>query len=688
MPGYMDPNTGLWISTDAQPDPNAGGSTGQQQDAAALAPPPIPPPAPPTTPDAPPAAGAPAPAANVDVGQPTLISPAAAGAPSTTIPDPAPGTPGAAPITPPVTTGATDGAAAPKPGDAAIPTIPPGGGPDGLLAPDLGVSASKDVPLDKAGEAKPVVPAETQDALTKQEIEERQKQAEADAANAKVKADFAGKAAKQLADYNQQRLDIIKKGEDAYAAANARTEAKYAEARARGEKDVWGDTPTMNKVLAGIALILGGRNAAYAIVGAVNGLDEKKKEEVAALQKQAERAGKSADEIRAITQDRLQDWNAQKAAGLDSTIARLDAELAQQGIPSAQRAANKDILELQAKSLEIKRQAAAQAHKDAEQGIKDDLAKHKSESDIALANARIAELQQRHKPKSGGGGGGSSALTDFVTAAGQLQPGDPIPPEVAVLGRQAGLKPNQIAGEVDKYRGSGAKATSAEAKATGAEKKADAGDDKDVNKRMDVYEKQAVGNAKSPGPVRVLSQIEAMRHGLEEAAASGDSDQIKAAVTKAKEQAGTLMSGGKLTNAQITILHGLESTGDELTAKIGKFTGNPTEGSGLIKRLTMIIDDAGRESVEQIKDLRQRAINEHLGPNGLANTPEAKRTFLNRNAGIYSEAKWRGKPLFQEGSGTAAHPVDKLAAAKRVWNDSKAPPAARAAAKQFLDANQ
>jgi len=212
----------------------------------------------------------------------------------------------------------------------------------------------------------------------------------------------------------------------------------------------------------------------------------------------------------------------------------------------------------------------------------------------------------------------------------------------------------------------------------GAGGKAEEKLDKEVGKRMDDYSKQAVGTARTLGPVRVLSQVEALRTGLDEAVASGDPARLKAATVKAMEQAGTLMSGGKLTNAQIAILHELESKQDAMDAAIGKWTGDPTTGKGLVKRLTYLIDDAGNELAKQVADIRQRGIDENLGPGGLAKTEEAKRIFMNRNRGLYGQAKWQGRPLFEEGGaakrdGAGGDPiVDKA----RAIRDARQPAAA------------
>ena len=80
--------------------------------------------------------------------------------------------------------------------------------------------------------------------------------------------------------------------------------------------------------------------------------------------------------------------------------------------------------------------------------------------DIYKINAQKAAALAR--AKHAGAAGSSAALTSFIAAANALKPGEAITPAIAVLGRQAGMKPNQIASQVDLYRNSGAKSEHAE----------------------------------------------------------------------------------------------------------------------------------------------------------------------------------------------------------------------------------
>lgn len=88
---------------------------------------------------------------------------------------------------------------------------------------------------------------------------------------------------------------------------------------------------------------------------------------------------------------------------------------------------------------------------------------------INKLNADAARAQAKARAAGAGGGGArGDALAAFAEAAGALKPGEAIPPSLVKLGVAAHLKPNQIASEADKYRGSGVKAGAAAAKENAA----------------------------------------------------------------------------------------------------------------------------------------------------------------------------------------------------------------------------
>ena len=98
---------------------------------------------------------------------------------------------------------------------------------------------------------------------------------------------------------------------------------------------------------------------------------------------------------------------------------------------------------------------------------------------LATEGNAAARLAKR-KGSGTGGAGRADALQQFIDAAGQLKPGDRIPGSIGVLGLKAGIKPAALAATVDKYRNSGAAATSAENKAEGKGKAGGAPAAKDI----------------------------------------------------------------------------------------------------------------------------------------------------------------------------------------------------------------
>jgi hypothetical protein len=258
------------------------------------------------------------------------------------------------------------------------------------------------------------VPATTREEVTQQQIDERQGKVAEETATAEAKAKAADDVRKLREGFEKQRQEIIKKGEDAYATAKAKQNAEYDKYRAMGERDSWGDHATAKKVIAGLAMILGGRRAAAIIIGAAEGFEAKKKEQLELQKVNMEKAGHDAQEIEQKNKEGLASLSQQTAAGLDSAAARLDAELAARGVGAPQRAANADILALKQAAFDKKRQAEIQDHKWAEDKLKDDLAKNKSQADIDLAKARSRYYDRMPvvKPAKTAGGGGGAGVAD------------------------------------------------------------------------------------------------------------------------------------------------------------------------------------------------------------------------------------------------------------------------------------
>lgn len=297
----------------------------------------------------------------------------------------------------------------------------PGGGGD---SPDT----ETPVDLPEAAAAVPGAPAVplthqqqmalNQQAITRDAISERNKLGEIEKADAAVKANHANEVANIREQAKLDAQDIIERGQAELAANRQQYKEDFAKYRAMGEKDIWGDNPTRNAVLAGIALILGGRGGAGFLVGAVNGLEEKKKTEMALLAKNMEQDGAEAKDIREAMTEKMADWKNQQAAGLEAVAARTEAEMAAKGVPRAQIAANKEILAIRQKAQDAEVERDKLAAKAAEQKIKDDLAARKAEAEISLAEARTRHLGGGGKGKGGGGGAvGGGAGGDLAERA-------------------------------------------------------------------------------------------------------------------------------------------------------------------------------------------------------------------------------------------------------------------------------
>ena len=276
---------------------------------------------------------------------------------------------------------------------------------------------------------------------------ERQK-AESMAAAADANADTSN-------GYLAQRNQIQADAEKAIAQRQKQADQDYQKYRDFGIKDPDADQSFGHRLLTGIAVALGayaqgiqgGENHALAIIQKANADNiAQQKAQQDKLFRIAEKSGEDVEQARKQRDDAFKQLDLKHAALLQNSADVLKAQLARMGIPEAQIAANKDVQAAEKESLQLR-----------EKYLRDI-----AQDETSLARADIAAAARRHKAGAGGGSGGTDALTKFVEAAGALKAGDPIPPEVAVLGRQAGLKPNQIAAEVDRYRGSGLKAQKGE----------------------------------------------------------------------------------------------------------------------------------------------------------------------------------------------------------------------------------
>jgi hypothetical protein len=502
---------------------------------------------------------------------------------------------------------------------------PPGPGAPGAPTPPAAapIALTPDGKIDVAAEQKKTLASQDQNALDAETAEKKIGDVNAlNAGGASTAADQEAAIALQKQKDDQKAIDTANQQTQGWVTKAQQDAQKY---QGMGLHDYWDHQSTGNKVLAGISVMFGAAGRANGNPGldmvnkAIDRDFDMQQANIAKAKSNVETDQRMVDMGLTAKQSALADNNLKKAGALDATAAQLQSYLMKQGVPLAQAQTDKNVAALREKANATRMETLEQVHT---QNIQDSRLKiEQQNADTARIRAEKYKTRQGH----GGGGGGTSALSKFVEAAGQLGPGDQITPDIAVLGRQAGLKPNQIAAEVDRYRNSGAKSN-----------KLGAADPlvKDIDKRADTYEKEAVGNAKSPGPIGQVQRINGMQNSLSRAIASGDQAAAKAAIASITEEAGGMMSGGKTTAATIKILHeNMASASDELAAKWGYLTGNPGASEAFQKRIGNMLKGLKEEKLGQAKDIQDR-FDKELG--ATATSEPAKARLKARREGIFS----------------------------------------------------
>lgn len=274
----------------------------------------------------------------------------------------------------------------------------------------------------------------------------------------------------------------------------------------------------------------------------------------------------------------------------------------------------------------------------------------------ASMNAEANQLRAKAamaKAHKGAGGGGASG-TDWMTAARDAaqQPGA-TELSVAKAARDAGFK-----GKDTTLKGFAATEIANVGKQT-----------EGTEKQMIDFEKQLNGAGGKLGPAAQLSRIQAMKGAVKDAAASGDPDRIKAAITAIKEEAGGMLSGGKTTQYTGHMLQEAQSLEDKLKSSWSKIRGNPTEGAHFVSAMGKLLDTVEGEKLQEVHEIRQKAVDQVLGPGGTANSPAAKRHAMARFKGITGTIRdSNGNPVYEEGgakpAGAAAAPSGPVEGAR------------------------
>jgi hypothetical protein len=355
---HLNTQTGLWEDDENGPAPVQAGAIGAQ-----AAPVPPSPPSP-----------------TVSIGEPTMITPAQAEAPSTTIPDPVP---------PPV---------APYQPQAA--------------------------PLPKADR---VVSQEERDTLeginrnTAAQTAAAQQRGAGTTATAQANLDAAIREDELRLQHEQERARIADEAEKTVAQETARAKAQYGE-YLKAANDPGAPKSFWQSVLAAITIgagqyaagMTGGRNTALDIITAnETNIERQKKEVEAKLLAESKRADADVDELRKRRDEAFRQLDLKQAANLQKSAGKLRTELARIGLSQAQIDAYKPVQDLEADALQKRENVFASIR-----GQEVELAK----ADI-LASAKKAQALRK--------GGGPAVGADAMATLSEYAVNNP--------GDQAGL---------------------------------------------------------------------------------------------------------------------------------------------------------------------------------------------------------------------------------------------------------
>jgi hypothetical protein len=202
------------------------------------------------------------------------------------------------------------------------------------------------------------------DSLAQSQIENEKKAQELAVKGAEIKQLEAQEIATRTQAKETAVTEILAKADTDISGAIAEREAQYEAFKKIEFKDYWADKSTGNKILAAIAISLGGvgqaltgakNNAALDVVQNAINLDFET--QTAAASKQQELTQISEKRVGFATDNRknlLLDLELKQAAAMDAAAGKFGAMLAAQGVPQAQIQSNATILGLQAKATEKK----------------------------------------------------------------------------------------------------------------------------------------------------------------------------------------------------------------------------------------------------------------------------------------------------------------------------------------------
>jgi hypothetical protein len=228
------------------------------------------------------------------------------------------------------------------------------------------------------------------------------------------------------AEYDKHRLALLDQGEKELAAARAHHQQLYDEYQKNSTvKDYWADKSTGNKIMAAIAVFLGGlgqrnggSNGALQIIN--SSIDQDYARQRANIESRRQAAADAKGDIGDVQQrnsDALRALDIRQAAAIGAVKDELAKRMVALGVPQQQIETNQGIQQLEQKQLQ------------ARQAI--------DEKDRTTV---IAGIGKRLNAGGGGGGGRGGGLSELIRMKEQGQPDSAIAARAAQLGIQAGGK--------------------------------------------------------------------------------------------------------------------------------------------------------------------------------------------------------------------------------------------------------
>ncbi len=591
----------------------------------------------------------------------------------------------------PLPPGASNGQMGDEQWPPAVPSQAPG-----MVAKPPQLNAPPVVP----GAAPSTIPQQmAQAAADQQDIANADVEAQQNLGTAKAAA--SGAEADQLDTEADRRQEAADQQAQIIQTANQRTQQWADRAAAENEKymkmdlhDYWADKSTGQKVLGGLAMILGavGRtdNSGNAGMQIINQAIERDfRMQQARIEKQKNNAAAAREQYQTGLTEKeqaLSDAKMKEAAATDAAAAKLAALKVRQGIPVEQAQNDADVVALRQKANQLRMGTLKEVH-----GMNLEDAKLEIEKQKELDEKLRAEAYARKMAGKGAGGGVASGKAYDAFRAGVLSGA----PNVGELAARAGLKPAQIAEQIDKIK--------KEEAAGGAGGK----DVKEISAQFDKDEARLLGTGRTPGIIARQRELRELGNNLRQAQASGDTQAMPAGAIAAKEMISRLNTGAARSAEQMHLFNSLTGTPQEKEAQLKKLFGNPSVANQTMVGLTKLAGQSDEEMLQQIDKARGSLVKSYLGPNGQAKTPGQREHANARLTKMFGETYSRGPegetPRYQEGGAASpagpakAAPVasrmtaktdrDKalIIKARKAVNDPKTDPDVKASAQELLD---